>query len=77
MLKSAQLSIFGSFMYLALMYLALADSEHFGIALWTSALCGWLTILHFDGLRIAHFPFSAAFHTVRLHLCTSLFIYER
>jgi hypothetical protein len=71
-LKNAQLSIFDS-----VRYLALADSEHLGTALWASTLCGWLAILHFDGLWIAHFPFSAAFHTVRLHLCTSFYIYER
>jgi hypothetical protein len=50
------------------MTLALADPEHLGTALWTSTLCSRLAVLHFDGLRIAHLPLSAALHTVCLHL---------
>jgi len=56
----------------AISALTLADSEHLSPTYGTHALCGWLTILHDYALGILHFSFGAAFHTVRLHLFTSL-----
>ena len=49
-------------------------SEHFGPAYGTYALSGRPAVLHDYAPGILHFPFSAAFHAVCLHLFTSLFI---
>jgi hypothetical protein len=56
------------------MYLALADFEHFGTTNWANTLRGRLTIFHGDSPRIAYLSFSAALHTVGLHLYTPFFI---
>ncbi len=45
--------------------------EHLSTACGTHPLSCGLTILHGYALGILHFPFGAAFHTVRLHLSTS------
>jgi hypothetical protein len=64
-----------SFSYFWLfLYLALADFEHFGTATRANTLGSRLAIFHFDRPGIAHFPFSAAFHAVCLHLRTSFVI---
>jgi len=49
-------------------------SEHLGPAYGTYALSGRPAVLHDYASGILHFPFGAAFHTVCLHLFTSLFI---
>ncbi len=48
--------------------LTLADSEHLRTAGWTYALGCRLSVFHGYGLSILHFLFSAALHTVCLHL---------
>jgi len=60
----------------AISALTFADSEHLSPTRGAHTLCGWPTILHGYALGILHFLFGAAFHTVRLHLFTSLFEYE-
>jgi hypothetical protein len=49
-------------------------SEHFGPAHGTYALSGRPAVLHDYAFGVLHFPFGTAFHTVRLHMFTSLFI---
>jgi hypothetical protein len=49
-------------------------SEHLGPAYGTYALGGRPAVLHDYASGILHFPFGAAFHTVSLHLFTSLFL---
>jgi len=53
--------------------LSLPDSEHLGSAHRTYTLSSRPAILHDYASGILHFPFGAAFHTVCLHLFTSLF----
>jgi len=56
--------------------LALADTEHLSPTHRANTLRGWLTILHDNALGVLHFPFGAAFHTVRLHFNYLPFKYE-
>jgi len=49
-------------------------SEHLGPAYGTYALSGRPAVLHDDASGILHLSFSAALHTVCLHLFTSLFV---
>ena len=57
--------------------LTLSYPEHLGPTYRAYTLSRWPTILHDYALGILHFPFDSALHTVRLHLSTSLFDYER
>ena len=51
-----------------LLGLGFAYSEDFGAAGRAQALSCRLTILHGYALGVLHFPFSAAFHAVCLHI---------
>ncbi len=53
--------------------LALSYSEHLGATCGAHTLSCRLAIFHGYALSILHFPFGTAFHTVCLHLSTSLF----
>ena len=53
--------------------LALPYPEHLGAAYGADTLSCRLAVLHGYAFRVLHFPFGAAFHTVRLHRSTSLF----
>jgi len=57
---------------LVLVISALTDSKHFSPAYGTDALSRRLSILHGYSLGILHFSLGPAFHTVRLHLFSSL-----
>jgi hypothetical protein len=54
--------------------LAFSYPEHLSSAIGANSLGRWLTILHGNCLSIFHFPFSAAFHTVCLHLCLLFYL---
>jgi len=56
--------------------LSLPYSEHLGSAHGTYTLSSRPAVLHDYASGILHFSFGAAFHTVCLHLFTSLFIKE-
>jgi len=57
--------------------LTLSNPKHFGPTCWAYALSRRLAILHGYALRILHFSFCAAFHTVCLHLYTSFLLENR
>ena len=52
---------------------ALSDSEHLSTTYRAYTLSRWPPVLHGYGFGILHFPLSPAFHTICLHLFTSLF----
>ncbi len=56
--------------------LAFSDSEHFRATRRAYPLSCRLAVLHGYSFGILHFPLGSAFHTVRLHLVTSLFVWR-
>jgi len=59
---------------LAVVALALPDSEHLGPAHGTHTLSGRPAVLHDYASGILHLPFGTALHTVCLHMFTSLLV---
>ena len=50
------------------------NPEHLGTAYRTYTLGCWFAVFHSNTLRILHFPFCSALHTIRLHSAILLFI---
>ena len=64
------------FYWLCQINLALADSEHLGAAHRAYALGRWPAVFHGYTLSVLHFPLSATFYTISLHLKYLLFSFE-